>query len=171
MDVMTEFITKEPRRISMYEEIFTEGEWGHFYIVKSLHIPGDDEYYVMESKAGNRILIPTVYYRDYNLLPGTVVKCRIDKINCSGRIFLEPEHPFYKPGKEYNFVLKNKNDRLGGKYRIKREYVLMGTWKDEIFATLMADDQLPLFSIIRAEVVRTRKGVLILSNIRVINNC
>lgn len=171
MQAMTAYITEEPRSIVMYEEKFTEGEWVHFSIVKSLHIPGDDEYFVLESKAGNRLLIPTQYYSDYNLLPGSVVKCRVDKINCSGRIFLEPEHPFYKPGKEYTFKLKGETNRLSRKYRTKREYVLMGAWKNEIFATLMTNNQLPLLSTIRAEVVRTRKGSLILSNIRVINNC
>ena len=42
---------------------------------------------------------------NYHLKTGQTINCRIDKINCTGKIFIEPEHPYYKLGEIYEFPL------------------------------------------------------------------
>lgn len=42
-------------------------------------------------------------YKHYNFFIGQKIKGKIDKINCSGKIYFEPEHPVYKIGECYCF--------------------------------------------------------------------
>ena len=75
-------------------------------ILKIIHIPGDKNYFMACDLNGLRHLIPSAYYDDYQLSEGDTVSCRLDRINCLGRFFFEPVHPFYKSGGEYYFKLK-----------------------------------------------------------------
>ncbi|MBN3034575.1 MAG: hypothetical protein JW861_03255 [Bacteroidales bacterium] len=74
-----------------------------FRIEKSVNVAGEGEVLVLTDPFGIRHLLPAGYYRGYDLKPGTTVTCRVDKINCSGRIYLEPHHPFYSAGNIYEF--------------------------------------------------------------------
>jgi hypothetical protein len=47
--------------------------------------------------------MPAVYYEAYGFKPGDEIVCKIDRINCTGRIFLEPKHPVYNEGIIYTF--------------------------------------------------------------------
>lgn len=92
------------------ESIFIKGKqiklgsvWD-FAITKILTI-GDEEYYIFSDFIGDKYLVPTTFYKDYNFLIGQNVSGWIDKINCSGRIFIEPIHPNYNVGETYDFEL------------------------------------------------------------------
>jgi len=75
-----------------------------FLLIKTIEINGE-ELYVLEDPFGKRHTLPTIYYTHYQLNVPSEVVCKIDKINCTGRIFLEPEHPFYKIGGIYQFKI------------------------------------------------------------------
>lgn len=90
------------------------GEEKDFIIHKILQI-GTDNFYVFCDSLGDNYLIPAVYYEDYNFEIGQCIKGRIDKINCSGRIFIEPRHPKYIEGEVYDF------DLLHGKFSNEKD--------------------------------------------------
>ncbi|MGB4204440.1 MAG: hypothetical protein WBJ84_02345 [Bacteroidales bacterium] len=157
--------------ISIYGEKYRVGEWYDFLVLKTFRMPGADEYFVLKSRNGNLFLLPAAYYKSYGLTPGTMIKCMVDKINCSGRVFLEPEHPYFIAGKEYVFRLTDKTQRIGSKFRVINQYRLKDERDNEVLAEYVSNFDLPLHSLIKAEVRRIRKGALILGNVRVINNC
>lgn len=80
-----------------------EGKEYNFTIQNKISLPDDDNYYVLLDPFGKKHLLPLIYYSDYNLKIGTSISCNVDKINCTGRIFLEPKHPFYIAGEIYEF--------------------------------------------------------------------
>lgn len=83
---------------------FIEGRSYEFYL-KSVNRFEDDHsaFYILESQVGTKHLMTYADYKDYGLITGQKITCRIDKISCSGRIYLEPAHRFYREGKKYHF--------------------------------------------------------------------
>ncbi len=81
----------------------TEGEVYAFSFEKLITLSDEEDYMVMEDPFGIRHMIMYKYYMHYGLKPGTTVHCMVDKINCTGRVFLEPEHPVYKKGTKFLF--------------------------------------------------------------------
>ena len=88
------------------------GEWYLFQIGNVIEIPGVEPQQVLISHEGTRYLIPSLPYKDYNLETGKMIRCKVDKINCSGRVFLEPEHPVYAEGNSYGFHYERKLKRF-----------------------------------------------------------
>ncbi|MDI3527265.1 MAG: hypothetical protein PWR03_1448 [Tenuifilum sp.] len=84
--------------------MFKEGEWYNFTVEKFIQLPNSNSYLLVH-ESGKRLLLPAEYYVKYNIVVGAQIRCRVDKINCTGQIFLEPEHPFYEIGKSYNFEI------------------------------------------------------------------
>lgn len=74
-------------------------------ILRIIDIPGDKRYFLGRDGNGLKHLIPVDYYTDYGITPGDTVSCRLDKINCQGRFYFEPEHPVYKCNTTYYFEL------------------------------------------------------------------
>lgn len=168
---MTFNTRRELRTIHIFTEKFTEGEWHWFKVMRELSIPGDEIFYLLESASGNRLLLPTLYYQDYGIRTGNRIYCRIDKINCSGKIFLEPEHPVYKPGMTYTFRVTDKYCETDRKGR-KQEYMkLTGPGNDRCTAIINDDIPPDAPAIITANLERIRKGVLIINNLQVLNSC
>ncbi|MBI5220111.1 MAG: hypothetical protein HY958_14380 [Bacteroidia bacterium] len=73
-----------------------------FTIVKKISV-GEDEYYIFKSSSGTNYMVPSIYYNEYNFNIGQEIKGWVDKINCTGRIFIEPFHPHYNVGEVYSF--------------------------------------------------------------------
>jgi hypothetical protein len=80
-----------------------EGEYYTFTLLKSISLGPDEEYYVMREPNGFKLLMPKKFYTRYGFDSGQQIICRVDKINCIGRVFLEPKHPYYVEGEKYNF--------------------------------------------------------------------
>ncbi|MFW5700620.1 MAG: hypothetical protein ACOCWM_02935 [Cyclobacteriaceae bacterium] len=74
-------------------------------IIKLINVADDQEFYVGRDKNGLKHLIPVKYYIQYGIRAGDSIKCHLDKINCLGRFFFEPEHPVYKRCESYHFKL------------------------------------------------------------------
>lgn len=79
-------------------------------IIKLINIGDDQEFYVGRDKNGLKHLIQVNYYSNYGIRAGDNIKCHLDKINCLGRFFFEPEHPVYKSGESYHFKLISFNN-------------------------------------------------------------
>lgn len=93
------------KRIYQYKEKrkLEVGKVFDFKIMKSLQLPDNENYFVLLDPFGERHLLPAKYYVEYNLTIGEIISCHIDKVNCQGRIFIEPEHPEFILGKLYEF--------------------------------------------------------------------
>lgn len=85
------------------KRLLIEHEWYPFILQKEIEIPQEGIHYILSDPHGYRHLLKKAYYLNYNLKIGETIRCRIDKINCSGKIYLEPEHPFYKEHTAYDF--------------------------------------------------------------------
>ncbi|MEI6348818.1 MAG: hypothetical protein WCP69_12800 [Bacteroidota bacterium] len=81
-----------------------EGQWYDFIILKSTAID-DDEYYVLETPLNTKMLLPKEPYADYGFKDNQTIHCKVDKISCSGKIYIEPKHPFYNINETYLFPL------------------------------------------------------------------
>ena len=83
--------------------VFKEGEWYNFKIINQIDIPDKGNQFVLQHTSGRKILLPADNYVKYNFAIGSSIDCRVDKINCTGQIFMEPKHPFYTIGDVYTF--------------------------------------------------------------------
>lgn len=94
--------------------VFKEGEWYNFKIINQIDIPDKGNQFVLQHTSGRKILLPADNYVKYNLTIGSRIDCRVDKINCTGQIFMEPKHPFYTIGDVYTFKILaiNHNDKI-----------------------------------------------------------
>jgi len=145
--------------------IFKEGQRFPFTITNKLVIPGTDEVnLILLGPDKKKYLLPEQFYENYNLKVGQIIPCTIDKINCSGKIFLEPDHPYYKIGERYDFLVPRLAERenfIGRSQLIAWVRDLHGLeWSCPIDR---ADDIEPGYSYLACRVDRIKKGELILS--------
>jgi len=85
--------------------ILSEGKWFPFRIHNLVQFQDDVWYFVLQDINGMKHFMPVEYYEKYGLKTGDEISCKIDRINCTGRIFLEPKHPYYNEGEIYSFDL------------------------------------------------------------------
>ncbi|HDP74842.1 MAG TPA: hypothetical protein ENN49_03050 [Bacteroidales bacterium] len=86
--------------------MFSEGEWYSFTVTKVIDLPGSGKQFVLTHESGKKLLLPCQFYVKYNISVNSNIKCRVDKINCTGQIFIEPAHPVYRIGGTYSFRIK-----------------------------------------------------------------
>jgi len=82
---------------------FEVGSWYFFKIVKVSDVPEKGKHYVLHHESGRKMLLNTQYYVKYRFDIGQTIECRVDKVNCTGQVFLEPRHPVYDEGSLYTF--------------------------------------------------------------------
>jgi hypothetical protein len=80
---------------------FIEGQIYKFLYIKDVLM--EEEFMVFEDDEHEKYLLPKQYFKTYNLEQNTHVDCLISRIDCKGKITIEPEHPYYKPGEIYDF--------------------------------------------------------------------
>jgi hypothetical protein len=135
-----------------------------FRIIREVFPDEQEKYWVLESPFKTRHLLVKSMYPDCNFKPGENILCRIDKINCSGKIFLEPENPFYKEGGYYDFVFDHTElitNTIGEKQLVA---VMTGIHRERGVLPQAADIQsLRNGDKVNAAVLRIKKGILILS--------
>jgi len=85
--------------------ILSEGDWFPFKIHNLVQLQDDEWYYVLIDVNGLKHFMPAAFYKNYGLTIGEELLCKIDRINCTGRIFLEPKHPLYCENESYFFDL------------------------------------------------------------------
>jgi len=84
---------------------FEKGTWYSFSIIGKTNILEKGEHYILSHESGRKMLLNAEYYVKYNLTIGQTIQCRVDKVNCTGQVFLEPNHPYYTEGETYDFIL------------------------------------------------------------------
>lgn len=84
-----------------------EGQWFPFVVHKLVQLQDADWYFILMDVNGQKHFLHAGNYSAYQIQPGQEIWCKIDKINCTGRIYLEPKHPVYVEGEIYHFVPEN----------------------------------------------------------------
>jgi hypothetical protein len=87
--------------------ILSEGEWFPFKIHNLVQLQDGAWYYILQDINGLKHFMTAANYEKYGLETGNELTCKIERINCTGRIFLEPRHPIYKEGEIYSFDVIN----------------------------------------------------------------
>ncbi len=101
----------------------TPGKYYQFEVIKTLEFDNNEKYLVLEDPLGFKFLLPGEHYANYGLKPGEKKLCRVDKINCKGKMFIEPEHPFYKEGEIYPFRFVESKERFN--FYDEKEYIIV----------------------------------------------
>jgi len=149
----------EIKKVHIPNARLVEGRSYPFRILKIVSLGPGEDWFVMQDPNGYKILVPENFYRQYGFKPGQTLMCRVDKINCNGRMFLEPEHPHYKEGETYDFELISKGRRKNiinqdERYFIVRD-VFSNEWKVRTYDRMLWED--PPFRI-PCKVRRIKKG-------------
>lgn len=84
-----------------------EGEYYIFKYLNCITMEDNNKYMVFEDEFGTKYFIEFEPYQHYSLKLLSEIRCFVDKINCTGRVFLEPEHPIYQAGESYYFTIKS----------------------------------------------------------------
>jgi len=85
------------------EGYLKQGDLQLFKVIRKITIPTNNEYFVLQDLKGSKHLLPFELYENYDIKINSNIKCKIDKINCIGRVFLEPQHIYYKENEYYKF--------------------------------------------------------------------
>ena len=101
---------------------FEEGKEFSFIIEKLITLP-DGQYYILLAEFDQKYLMPAKFYSEYGFKIGQEIFCRIDKVNCNGKVFLEPRHPLYSIGDKDVFLLKEEEERI--KHKTKEKYLVI----------------------------------------------
>lgn len=148
-----------------------EGRTYPFKITGSVILPDGSECFILTDVNGIKHLLFKEYYNQYKLQLNQEVICRIDKINCTGKIFIEPEHPYYKLGRSYTFVFDRYLDLKGPNDESEKVAVLLNGYDQDIF--LSADEVEKQFvkgDEINAVVEKIKKGRVYINIGAVVND-
>ncbi|MCB9000600.1 MAG: hypothetical protein H6537_01315 [Bacteroidales bacterium] len=145
-----------------------EGEKYLFLIEKEIFDPLLGHKLILSYKNKERYSLDLEYYVKYNLVVGKKISCRVDKINCTGQVFLEPEHPIYIPGNIYTFKVKSvKSDVLKGIDII----TVVDVFDNNIDIAIPSENTDKKTSEIQFKVSSIRKGIPILEQTLLTFNC
>jgi len=142
-----------------------EGNSYTFKITGTIILPDGSERFVLTDPNGVKHLLKAQYYKDYNFRNNQEITCRIDKINCTGKIYIEPGHPHYKLGEIYNFRFYTYLDVTNASNEVNTVAIfsdILGNpvkiSSDDIPGPLKGDD------IVSCKVSGIRKGKVFISN-------
>jgi hypothetical protein len=140
--------------------MLTQGKTYKFKIAKETVLPDGENHFVLMASDKSRHLLPFKLYGNYSFKVGQTIKCRIDKINCTGRIFLEPEHPLYKEKETYLMHYVRIENIMTSKKIKKAAYILKDDTGKE-YHCIPADNSINqnLSNIIRISLLRIKKGI------------
>lgn len=139
-----------------------EGKTYPFRITGITELPDGTEHFVLSDPNRVKHLLERKWYTHYNFDIGQLVTCRIDKINCSGKIYIEPLHPYYALGKEYDFAVRRIPE--SGKNENRRLVVFEDIFGNEILLSLVLfSGQIQPGQAVRLKVTRIRNGKIFLS--------
>ena len=142
-------------------EKLQEGHSYRFLITSEVAFNESEQYFVLKDPFGNKHLLDQADYAKHNLYVGLEIVCRLDKINCSGKYFLEPEHPHYKRGEVYAFPFYRKEE-YRNRFGFHEKYIVVkDLWGQEIKVPYSGNFEVSASSL-KCNVVKIKRGKLIL---------
>jgi hypothetical protein len=98
-----------------------EGEIYEFRVEKKVTDPASVDHFILTGPDDKKYLLQAAFYRNYGISAGTYIKCRVDKVNCRGQIFLEPVNPHYSEGSSCEFIVEGydiRTDHSGNEVKV-----------------------------------------------------
>lgn len=141
---------------------FEEGIWYSFSISGIVDIPDKGEYYILLHATGRKMLLRTDYYVKYNFVIGQFIQCRVDKVNCTGQVFLEPIHPYYNEGQVYSFEIVRTFSDKDALYNL----TVLDFYGNNIDVFVSNSEEIVEKSTIQLKVKHVKKGIPILIELR-----
>lgn len=89
------------------DKLLKVGQIYTFNYIKSVILEDGNRYMILEDIHGMRHFLEHECYKSYNLIESSEINCRVEKINCTGRIYLEPVHPVYQLGSTHYFGISS----------------------------------------------------------------
>jgi len=132
-----------------------EGMILDFLLKAVITLQDQKQYFILEDPDGMKHFLEEEPYQHYHLKTGSYIRCRVDKINCTGRVFLEPEHPYYKTGAIYHFRIQD-HDMEKGYFNLIDQTGRTLSCQEEAFKRVEWDKK----SWIRCRITGNRKGIL-----------
>jgi len=147
----------------MYNSNLKAGVVYPFRMIKTTSLSEGDHYLVLESPTLSRHLLDLNLYPALRFKKEEFIRCRIDKINCSGKLFLEPENPDYMEGNDYPFIYDH-NEEITNSLGVKQIIaVLRGKNGEKAVMPLDGENfHFKMEEIISGHLIRIKKGILIL---------
>jgi hypothetical protein len=139
-----------------------EKETYRFGVLRRITLPDDSESWVLTLTGEDRYLLSVEYYESYPIVVGETLECRIDKINCSGRIYLEPIHPVYTEGRVIDLVLRSTEACIDRAGNTLHKMVLQGDDGAAHTHLCLFAGGFPPGTKVQAEILQIRKGKLVL---------
>lgn len=132
-----------------------------FRVIRLITLPDGSQNWVLTHSGEDRYMLPAEYYTDYQIKEGLSLRCRVDKINCTGRIFLEPDHPWYQEGKMYRFTFLHGEPVPAAKTNVLKRLIFKGI-HDEIRPCLTLTEFLPFTpgEVVEVLISRIKKGAV-----------
>ncbi|MFZ4706212.1 MAG: hypothetical protein ACOYMF_09435 [Bacteroidales bacterium] len=69
-----------------------------FQVISIVTLQDGQAYYILEDPFKIRHFLLCKNYKDYGVENGQSIACKVDKINCTGRVYLNPNHPHNSEG-------------------------------------------------------------------------
>ncbi len=147
------------RKLKVANSRLTEGSYHHFRVIKTIELTERESYFVLRDPLGFKVLMPAWYYTRYGIKKEDDIRCRVDKINCNGRMFLEPVHPHYKEGEIYDFdvVDHGQQENVTG---TTENYIVVRDVLDNEWKVRVQSNRLKANSRVRCLLQRIKKGRL-----------
>ena len=144
--------------------IFEEGKYYTFTLTGKVVLPPDDEeFFVLKSQFDSRHLLKYLPYHYYGLEIDREVRCRIDKISCSGKMYLEPEHKDYKENNTYTFRVKGYEEILNSEGKAERFLRLLDVNEQPVMINIGDSNPRDYEDTVLCRVDRIKKGKLYLT--------
>jgi hypothetical protein len=106
-----------------------EGKYYLFQVIGRIVLQDEQSYFILEDPFKIRHLLPVRFYKNYGIEAGGSINCKVDKINCTGRVYLEPEHPYYVVGQFYSFPIHHLTNHQD---KVKISIVVTDVFENEI---------------------------------------
>jgi hypothetical protein len=136
-----------------------EGKSYPFVILKKILFSGKTQF-VLSDINGRKMLLDAEYYTAYHLQTAQNIQCRVDKINCSGQIFLEPAHPIYEIDKTYTFIVEKISKRKNKFGENENQILLKGESGFYAYASLSLRHNFTIGQEVSAKIMRIKKAVV-----------
>jgi len=128
-------------------------------------MPDGEKKYVLTDPFGIRHMLSYELYKHYGFEKGQQIQIRVDKISCSGKIYLEPAHPHYREGEWYDFSFLRSEIRENIFGIMETVWILQDISQQEIAIAMQAGVETPLSGeLIQCKVNRIKKAHISLSH-------
>ncbi len=136
-------------------KILIEGRYYPFKVLSEIEGVDGVTYFKLADPNGIKHLLKKKLYEKYGIKPGMTINCHIDKINCSGKIFIEPEHPLYENEGIYDFDVCGKKNENGD------EFILISDVFDNILQIPAVDFKAGIKQgdKVKCKVITVKKGI------------